>query len=245
MNIYRKIYEQHYGPIPKDSSGRSYEIHHIDGNHQNNDITNLQLVTIEEHFKIHYQQGDWGACHIISTRMNISSEEQSHLASLANKNRLAMGNHPFIGDQHPMKVRAKNGTHHFIGGEVARKLTQRKLADGTHSFLKQNRTDPNQIIITCPHCGESGGSPKMKQYHFDKCTVNSSQKLAWYNNGDISRQYIWPPNSSWKKGRLVQSSVNRHNLGKKYYTDGTVNKFCVDHPGPGWRLGMIKSSLRR
>jgi hypothetical protein len=36
MNIYRKIYEQNYGHIPKDSAGRTYEIHHIDGNHKNN-----------------------------------------------------------------------------------------------------------------------------------------------------------------------------------------------------------------
>ena len=48
MNIYsetnyRKIYEQHYGPIPKDTDGRSYEIHHIDGNHNNNDINNLRV----------------------------------------------------------------------------------------------------------------------------------------------------------------------------------------------------------
>jgi len=27
--FYRKIYEQHYGPIPVDSDGRTYEIHHI------------------------------------------------------------------------------------------------------------------------------------------------------------------------------------------------------------------------
>ena len=34
---YRKIYEQHHGPIPIDESGRTYDIHHIDGNHFNND----------------------------------------------------------------------------------------------------------------------------------------------------------------------------------------------------------------
>ena len=28
---YRKIYEAHYGPIPKDSDGKTYEIHHLDG----------------------------------------------------------------------------------------------------------------------------------------------------------------------------------------------------------------------
>lgn len=42
MTIYRKIYENHFGPIPKDKDGRSYEIHHIDGNRKNNEISNLK-----------------------------------------------------------------------------------------------------------------------------------------------------------------------------------------------------------
>jgi hypothetical protein len=36
MSIYRKIYEQNFGPIPKDGDGRSYDVHHIDGNRNNN-----------------------------------------------------------------------------------------------------------------------------------------------------------------------------------------------------------------
>ena len=42
--IYRTIYENHFGPIPKDSDGRSYEIHHIDGNNKNDDLKNLRLL---------------------------------------------------------------------------------------------------------------------------------------------------------------------------------------------------------
>lgn len=45
-NKYRKIYVNHFGPIPKDITGRSYEIHHIDGNHLNNDPNNLKAVSI-------------------------------------------------------------------------------------------------------------------------------------------------------------------------------------------------------
>ena len=40
---YRKLWESHNGPIPKDNEGRSYEIHHVDGNHQNNVIENLKI----------------------------------------------------------------------------------------------------------------------------------------------------------------------------------------------------------
>lgn len=84
-NIYhRKIYEEYCGPIPKDAEGRSYEIHHIDGNHNNNNIFDLQCVSIQEHYNIHYSQGDYKACLLMSKRMKISPEEKSRLAKIAN-----------------------------------------------------------------------------------------------------------------------------------------------------------------
>lgn len=79
---YRLIYENHNSSIPKDSSGRSYEIHHKDGNHSNNDPLNLQCVSIKEHFNIHYEQGDFAACKLIMTRMDISPEEHKITCSL-------------------------------------------------------------------------------------------------------------------------------------------------------------------
>ena len=84
-NVYhRKLWESVYGQIPKDAEGRSYEIHHIDGNHKNNDITNLLCVSIKEHYAIHKAQGDIKACLIMSKRMRLSPEEKSRLAKIAN-----------------------------------------------------------------------------------------------------------------------------------------------------------------
>lgn len=71
MKKYQKIWIQHNGPIPKDNDGRSYEIHHRDGNHTNNDIENLQCITIQEHYEMHLKQGDYGACMLIAKRMNL------------------------------------------------------------------------------------------------------------------------------------------------------------------------------
>lgn len=71
---HRVLWIKNFGSIPKDKNNRSYEIHHIDGNHTNNNITNLKLVTIEEHFKIHEEQKDWGACVLIAKRMNLPSD---------------------------------------------------------------------------------------------------------------------------------------------------------------------------
>lgn len=53
---YRKIWESHYGKIPTDSKGRTFDIHHIDGNRKNNSIDNLACVSIEDHYKIHLKQ---------------------------------------------------------------------------------------------------------------------------------------------------------------------------------------------
>ena len=126
MDIYRKIWEQHNGPVPKESDGRSYEIHHIDGNHSNNDISNLKCLTIQEHFDIHYVQKDYAACLLISKRMansDIDSKTRS-LLSRDNANK-----------------RMKNGTHNFLDREfqisrgINNKTKQLELVkNGNHVF---------------------------------------------------------------------------------------------------------------
>ena len=45
---YKWLYEQHNGPIPD-----GYDVHHIDGNHYNNDLDNLQVVSRSEHMHLH------------------------------------------------------------------------------------------------------------------------------------------------------------------------------------------------
>lgn len=69
--MHRKIYEKFFGPIPKDENGRTFEIHHKDGNRKNNNIENLLCVSIEDHLKIHLDQGDFGAVGLISKRMGL------------------------------------------------------------------------------------------------------------------------------------------------------------------------------
>ena len=81
QNNYRSIYEQCFGQISKDENGRTYEIHHIDGDHSNNSPNNLSALSIEEHYAVHYSQGDWFACFLIGMRMKKSHEELSALLS--------------------------------------------------------------------------------------------------------------------------------------------------------------------
>jgi len=59
MKIYRKIWESYNGPIPKDEFGKSFQIHHLDGNRYNNDISNLMCLSAEDHIALHRSQGDF------------------------------------------------------------------------------------------------------------------------------------------------------------------------------------------
>ena len=47
QRLHRYVWEFYNGPIPK-----GYHIHHKDFNKANNDISNLQLLSLEEHEKI-------------------------------------------------------------------------------------------------------------------------------------------------------------------------------------------------
>jgi hypothetical protein len=146
---YRKIYEQYYGLIPKDQFGRTYEIHHIDGNQHNNNPNNLKAVTIEEHYEIHKNNGDWAACLLISNRMNISSEKKSELARLSALQRLENGTHHYLDSAfiarnvERQKTLYEQGNHPFQRDDVRDLIrnisiyTQSKrMRDGTHSFLQ-------------------------------------------------------------------------------------------------------------
>jgi hypothetical protein len=93
---YRKIYENHHGPIPTDELGRTFEIHHIDGDHSNNSTDNLKAVSLQEHYNIHRDQNDWYACWMMSSRLHLIGEEISELASNHNKSLIENNTHHFL-----------------------------------------------------------------------------------------------------------------------------------------------------
>ena len=141
-NKYRKIYENHVGPIPKDEDGRSFDIHHKDGNHKNNNLDNLIALSLLEHYEQHKLQEDWYACQILANRATISKDEQSAIATIVALKRVADGTHPFLdskvcsmGGKASSKKQLENGTHHFLDPEFHQRNNALKIADGTHHFL--------------------------------------------------------------------------------------------------------------
>lgn len=175
MSTYRKIYEQHYGPIPKDDIGRSYEIHHIDGNHSNNQIENLLCVSIQEHYNIHLQQGDYNAASMIARRMHyeLSSEELSHIARLSVLKQKAENKHNLSNPELRkiyIKKQIENRTHPFFNRELQSK--KGKKGAGASRNMRTSRftaNNPNNTLKTCEYCGKTTTAPMIGKWHGAKC----------------------------------------------------------------------------
>lgn len=163
MSIYRKIYEQFNGSIPLDNNGKTYDIHHIDGNHKNNILSNLIALSIQDHFDVHFKQGDYRACSAIALRLNKTKEEISNLNKLAADKRVKDGKCNF-NSEFAKKIQKKlveEGKHHMLGdGSFQRNIQKKLIAEGNHNTLES---------VTCPHCNKSGQSVAMKRWHFDNC----------------------------------------------------------------------------
>lgn len=172
---YRKIYEHHHGPIPREEDGRTYEVHHLDGNHSNNIPDNLTAVTLQEHYDIHYAQGDWAACLLMaSQRMNRTPEEISDLSRKNNQKMVDDGIHPWQtrpdgtslilermanpNYTNPWSLRSdgtssasdrvKEGEHNFLKRTDGTSVSSDRVDDGTHHLLSgeiQRKSNADRI----------------------------------------------------------------------------------------------------
>jgi hypothetical protein len=75
---YRKVFERYHQCclLP------GIDVHHRDGNHDNNHPDNLQAVSLQEHYDIHKSQNDHYACYMIATRMDIKPTDWIEMARI-------------------------------------------------------------------------------------------------------------------------------------------------------------------
>ena len=177
---YRKIWEEHNGPIPLDENGVSYQIHHIDGNPQNNDISNLQCLSVEEHYKLHLEQGDIAAANALkhfwlhskitgwkhkeSTKKKISKALKGHKHSKETRELLS---------KKQIEDYASGKRVHWAWGKKRLDVVERNKKGPTdESRKKMSEAKLNQPILICPHCGKEGKGGQMHRWHFDNCKNN-------------------------------------------------------------------------
>ena len=75
--LHREVLRRHLKFTEEQMKG--YEVHHIDGNKSNNDISNLQLLKRSEHNKIHKDSSKW-----TDEQMREARERMSHAREYAN-----------------------------------------------------------------------------------------------------------------------------------------------------------------
>jgi hypothetical protein len=190
--------------------GRSYDIHHIDGDYTNNAISNLVALSIKEHYNLHKTQEDWGAVFALAKRLDVSQEEKSQAATNSNLARARAGTHW-------SQISSKAGTHMFQNPDIQRKMMDTQLANGTHSAHQS---------WTCEKCGKTGKHMvNHSRYHGDNCgAVSMSQGRIWVNNGSVSKminknELEQLETEGWMRGRgLAELTPRRVN------TNGTTGR---------------------
>jgi hypothetical protein len=167
---HRKIWISHYGIIPMDERGKSYDIHHIDGNRRNNAISNLMCVSIQDHFDIHFKQGNFEACKAISLRIS-NMFFSGYKMSEETKRKCSKSK---LGDLNPAKrldVRKKI-SESLTGRKIPKEVTEKRLksrAGYRHSEETRNKMKKPKEKVKCPWCDKQGGISTMHRWHFNNC----------------------------------------------------------------------------
>jgi hypothetical protein len=179
---YRKIWEETYGPIPKDFDGRPYEIHHIDGNHNNNELSNLMCLTIIEHYNIHYENNDFGACVMIAKRMGLPKDYISNIQKGTKR--------PGIGGVKKGTIPwNKNLTGYKLNTTEEGKI-KKNLALKNRSKIKDSDAEVirklflNNVVILNEHIGKTMKNGKIMSYERAFC-------LEYSKIYNVSDQYIY------------------------------------------------------
>jgi hypothetical protein len=166
---YRKIYKEHHGPIPVDELGCSYDVHHIDGDYNNNHPSNLVALSRQEHYEVHYSQGDYFSAWLIAQDIGKTAKELSELSRLHAKKLVNSGKHNLLKRADGTSVasdRVRAGTHHLLGGDIQRRTNRKRIEDGTHNCTNTGKDAPRYDRRIFQFANKNGNTFTGTQYDF-------------------------------------------------------------------------------
>jgi len=222
MANYRKIWEDANGPIPKDKEGRSYEIHHIDGDRTNNDLSNLICISIEEHYKIHLDKKEYYSANLIADRFNRvyvkgykmkpRSKEHSQKISKALKGRPTGRKGSKLSQEHIERLREVNT------GKVHSEETKKKIG-----LAGVGRVPPNK--------GKKASKETIEKLRYPK-TQEHKDKIAKSLTGRKN-----PEHSKKMKGRVT------HNAKSLVFREISYRSYLEASKKTGISIYNIKKEL--
>jgi hypothetical protein len=189
---YVKVWENYHGKkLPK-----NMEIHHLDGNHKNNQPENLLAVTIDEHLNIHLKQNDFGAVQAILIRMQRTDKQNELLKECASKHQKLL----FKNNEHNFQKITKE-QRKTISKQVGLKTLELKI--GIHSINSDPKLAKENARNARKHLSREKELKMMKDWH---------QKISgtkWWVNplGQRKRSKI-KPGIEWKEGMHYGSKIN-------------------------------------
>lgn len=79
-----------------------------------------------------------------------------------------MGNKYALGS-----VRSHNAsTRKQMSESGLKRFKEHPITQATKDRMSASKTGVKHTIVTCPHCGKSGGKPAMHQWHYNNCKLN-------------------------------------------------------------------------
>lgn len=173
LYMHRVVWEFYNTKIPD-----GYEVHHIDFDRSNNDISNLQLLTVSEHRRLHgelltEEQRNW-------RRENLIQNAQPEAAKW-HKSEVGKGWHrQLINQQHELgvfkhRLVCTNCGKSFIGEKHAKN----SFCSGACKSAYRRKSNIDNVERVCVICGKSFSVNKYKK------TVTCSRSCAnkfWHIN---------------------------------------------------------------
>jgi hypothetical protein len=191
-SIARNVWIKHHKYIPKDVNNRSYEIHHIDGNHKNNNITNLLAIPINMHYEIHYLQQDYSACNLIAERIEKPSIKGYKRKPLSEetKNKIRLSK---TGKKYSEEINRKKGKKRIKSEEEIEKLKK--------SLTGKPLTDQHKKSISSALTGKKISNDALEK----------RKKSIWITDGIKNKRIYMDtiiPNGWFKgRGKLVSEKI--------------------------------------
>ena len=174
--LHRYIWEKYNGPIPK-----GFHIHHIDGDKDNNDISNLTVISPHDHEKYHALKRAKEHPEQIKKfqEKGIESAKKWHKSEDAHEWHV----------KHYQEMKEKFNVEHIVkcaqcGKEYTAKNVQGKFCSGKCKSAWRRKNHLDDITRECGYCGKKFTTNKYKETKF--CSKSCARKAYWISKSDES-----------------------------------------------------------